>query len=180
MAERPDAAKFTLFFHAMSSIPNRILAVDPMTRGFGYVIFEEPFHLADCGFASSRRGDKRAAAVLQFEKLLEKFHPHEVVLEDVDAPGSRRSRRVRELVTTLAELGRAHGLKVSKVARTAVINRFSSGDTTATKQSIAEELTRHFPELRFRLPRPRKLWESEPERMSLFDALALAVTRVTA
>jgi hypothetical protein len=150
-----------------------------MTRGFGYVVFDEPFHLAAYGFASVRRTDKRAGAIIRFEELLEKFRPHEVIFEDVDAPGARRRQRVRELVRTLSELGRAHGLKVSTVARTAVVKCFSSAERAATKQSIAEDLGRHFPELRFKLPRPRKLWDSESERMSIFDSLAFAVTHVT-
>lgn len=162
----------------MPSTPNRILALDPSTRGFGYVIFEEPFHLAECGFARVH-GEKRAGAIVWFEKLLAQFAPQELVLEDVEAAGSRRSRRVRELLKTLAELGGARGLRVSHVARATVLKRFSSAGAVVTKQAIAEDLVRHFPELRFRLPKPRKLWQTEPERLSLFDALALAVTHVT-
>jgi hypothetical protein len=37
-------------------------------------------------------------------------------------------------------------------------------------------LAEQFPELLSKLPAARKLWESEHERMSIFDALALAVT----
>jgi Holliday junction resolvasome RuvABC endonuclease subunit len=146
-----------------------------MTRGFGYVIFEEPFHLVEHGFARIE-GDKYMATLAHFEKLLAEFSPETVVLEDAEAPGSRRHNRVRELIEALTTLGREQGVAVSLIARTAVVARFSSGEARATKQMIAQELVRHFPELRFKLPNPRKMWDSEHENMSIFDALALAVT----
>jgi hypothetical protein len=149
-----------------------------MTRGFGYVIFEEPFYLAECGFARVK-SDKRLGTIVKFEKLLADFKPEIVVLEDAEALGSRRGPRVRELIEALATLARERGLAVSLIARTAVVARFSGGEARATKQMIAQELTRHFPELRLKLPKPRKIYESEHERMSIFDALALAVTSVT-
>jgi Holliday junction resolvasome RuvABC endonuclease subunit len=160
------------------SHPNRILALDPMTRGFGYVIFEEPFYLAEFGFARIKE-DKKLGAMAYFEKLLTDFTPEAVVLEDTKAPGSRRHHRVRELIEALTAIARERGVQVFLIARTAVVARFSSGEARATKQMIAETLTRHFPELRLRLPKPRKMWESEHEHMSIFDALALAVTHVT-
>src|SRR4029077_18950158 len=99
--------------------------------------------------------------------------------EDAEALGSRRHHRVRELIEALSVLAGERGLTVSQIARLAVVARFSSEDTRATKQTIAQELTRHFPELRLKLPKPRKPWESKHEHMSIFDALALAVTHVT-
>ncbi|MBW8875205.1 MAG: hypothetical protein JF614_09590 [Acidobacteria bacterium] len=149
-----------------------------MTRGFGYVIFDEPFYLAECGFARVK-GDKHLGAIVHFEKLLVDFQPGRVVLEDAEAPGSRRHHRVRELNATLAMLAREKGLAVTLLPRTAVVARFSGGEARATKQTIAQGLARHFPELRLKLPKPRKPWESKRESMSVFDALALAVTSVT-
>jgi Holliday junction resolvasome RuvABC endonuclease subunit len=149
-----------------------------MTRGFGYVIFEEPFYLAEFGFARITE-DKKLGAMAHFEKLLTDFRPEAVVLEDTKAPGSRRHHRVRELIEALSALASERGVAVSHIARTVVVARFSSGEARATKQMIAETLVRHFPELRLKLPKPRKMWESEHEHMSIFDALALAVTHVT-
>lgn len=162
----------------MSQHPTRILALDPMTRGFGYVVFEEPFYLAEFGFARIE-GDKHMATMAHFEKLLGDFTLETVVLEDAKAPGSRRHQRVRELIEALTALARERGVAVSLIARTAIVARFSSGEARATKQMIAQVLVRHFPELRLKLPKPRKPWESEHEHMSIFDALALAVTHVT-
>jgi hypothetical protein len=149
-----------------------------MTRGFGYVIFEEPFSLAEFGFARIK-GDKYLTTMAHFERLLTEFDPATVVLEDAEAPGSRRHHRVRDLIKGLTDLGRERGVTVALLPRTAVVARFSSGEARATKQVVAETLARHFPELRFKVPKPRKIYESKHEPMSIFDALALAVTYTT-
>ena len=135
-------------------------------------------NLVGHGFARIE-GDKHMATMAHFEKLLSEFQPAAVVLEDAEAPGSRRHYRVRKLVKALAALGGERGVTVSLLPRTAVVSRFSSGEARATKQMIAHELVRHFPELRLKLPKPRKIYESEHEHMSIFDALALAVTYTT-
>jgi hypothetical protein len=45
-----------------------------------------------------------------------------------------------------------------------------------TKYEIASVLTRIFPELLWKLPPPRQIWESEHPRMTMFDAIALRFT----
>jgi hypothetical protein len=159
----------------MSHTQTRVFALDPTTKGFGYAVFELPFRLVDWGLARIA-GDKHTSAIAWFEKLLNRFRPDVVVLEDAEAPGSRRRPRVRKLIEALVKFAKEHGIAVETVARTAVLTCFSSGDEPATKQIIARRLTEQFPELQPKLPAPRKTWESEDERMSIFDALALAVT----
>jgi len=44
------------------------------------------------------------------------------------------------------------------------------------KQEIAGAIAKRFPELAPRLPRFRKPWMSEDYRMSIFDAVGLAIT----
>jgi hypothetical protein len=94
------------------------------------------------------------------------------------APGSRRQPRVRRLIETLVSLAKKRGIAVYTVARSAVLSCFSSADQPATKHSIAMKLAEQFPELQPSLPRlrPRKAYESEDDRMSIFDAVAFAVT----
>jgi Holliday junction resolvasome RuvABC endonuclease subunit len=163
----------------MAHTPTRIFALDPTHKGFGYAVFELPFRLVEWGLARVA-GDKHAGAIARFEKLLSRFRPDAVVLEDAEAPGSRRHYRVRRLIEALLKLARERGIAVNTVARSAVLACFSSADEPATKYSIARRLAEHFPELAPELPPPRKLWQSEDERMSVFDALALAVTHASA
>jgi len=51
-----------------------------------------------------------------------------------------------------------------------------AGSDATTKQEIAIAIAERFPELAPRLPRFRKPWMSEDYRMSIFDAVALALT----
>jgi hypothetical protein len=45
-----------------------------------------------------------------------------------------------------------------------------------TKRDRAVAIAEAFPELASRLPRVRRPWMSEDERMNIFDAMALALT----
>ncbi len=162
----------------MAHPPTRIFALNPNHKGFGYAVFELPFRLVDWGL-SRVTGDKHAGAIAQFEKLLIRFRPDAVVLEDAAASGSRRQPRVRRLIEALANLAHERGIAVYTVARTAVLKCFSLDDGPATKQSIAKRLAKMFPELSKKLPPLRKAWMSQDERMAIFDALALAVTHAS-
>ena len=155
--------------------PTRIFALDPTTKGFGYAILETPFRLVDWGLAHVS-GEKESGAVARFEDLLDQFRPDIVILEDPSAPGSRRRPRVQKLLEKLQETARESGIAVHAIPRLAVIECFSSPDERATKYSITEHLAETFPELAVKVPRRRKAWQSEDERMATFDALALAVT----
>ena len=155
--------------------PTRIFAVDPTTKGFGYAVFETPFHLVDWGLAHVS-GEKESGAVARFEELLDQYRPDIVILEDPAAPGSRRRPRVQTLLERLRDSARERSIAVHLIPRLAVIECFSSPEKRATKFSITENLAETFPELAVKVPRRRKAWQSEDERMATFDALALAVT----
>jgi RNase H-fold protein (predicted Holliday junction resolvase) len=151
--------------HETPTRPTRIIALDPTTKGFGYAILDLPLRLIAWGLAHIS-GEKRSGAVARFEALLDQFRPDAVVLEDATAPGSRRYPRMRDLIETLAKTARERGVAVYTVARLAVIACFSSKDERATKAKIAKTLA----------VAQRKTWQSEDERISIFDAVSLAVT----
>jgi hypothetical protein len=155
--------------------PARILAIDPTTKGFGYVLFELPFHLAAWGRAYVDIAGP-AGTVSRLESLLEEHKPELVVFEDMKAAGSLRRRRVRGLMADLVKCVRTHSIPVRTVSRLAVHRRFAPEGEKITKRAIAEMLVKYFPELAAELPRPRKVWESESDHMAVFDALSFAVT----
>ena len=99
-----------------------------------------------------------------------------MILEDPAAPGSRRRPRVQKLLERLRDSARERGVAVHLIPRFAVIECFSSPEKRATKFSITENLAETFPELAPKMPKRRKTWQSEDERIATFDALALAVT----
>lgn len=156
-----------------STDASRLIALDPTRRGFAYVILEVPHNLIDWGVVQA----EGAACVKRLEELLGRFKPERFVIEDYTASECRRTQSVKEFLWSLEMLALVKGLGALRVARTAVRERFAEHGTS--KQAIAEVLVDHFPELRPRLPRARKPWMSEDERMNIFDALSLALASTT-
>lgn len=155
----------------------RILGFDPVGAGFGFVILEiDPLQLVDWGVArhSPNATEQREDAV---RKLLELYEPTAIVLEDVRETRLLRRNALNVFTETTAELLSQSGVPVYRYSRQEIRLAFErSGEFT--KHGIAKVLAAQFPELESRLPRPRKVWESEDPRMSIFDALSLVITRL--
>jgi hypothetical protein len=66
-------------------------------------------------------------------------------------------------------------VKVRRSSR-AWIKRAFAKSGASTKQQIAVAIANRFPELAPRLPRFKKAWMSEDYRISIFDAVGLALT----
>lgn len=157
---------------ALSQYP-RVLAIDPTTKGFAYGLFEGPASLIDWGLIYIEER-KRSLCISRIEKLVERYSPDVLVLEDCNRLGSRRSSRARRLVGEAALVAQRNGLRTRRFAQSA-IKRFFSYTGGARKYEIAVAIAQGFPELAPRLPRVRKIWMSEDERMSIFDAASLAL-----
>lgn len=147
----------------------RILAIDPASRGLGYVVVEGPDALVEWGFRNSR-DNKDSRRVRFVQDLLDHYQPDVLVLEEFNV--RQRSPRIKNLAKEFARLAEAHETQVCRVSRTEVRTLFSSSN----KYEIAEKLTIRFPELKSFCPPRRKIWKSENPRINLFDALALACT----
>lgn len=148
---------------------SRILAVDPIRRGFAYAVIETPAHLIDWGLARSETED---GVIRRFEALLDRTLPDVVVMEDFEtwSKGTLRTKAkvFLEAVRLVAFL---EGLELRRFSSAVVRGTLGA----KTKQEIAELVALRFPELSTRLPRKRKPWESEAARMNLFDAASLAL-----
>lgn len=152
----------------------RILAIDPTHRGFGFVVLEDGIELLDWGTRYTPF-PKDYNAIEKVDELIDRYSPGVLVLENPQGECSRRCRRVEQLIERLARLGQARGLAVFQYSRAQIRLAFISEDAR-TKAEIAAILARQFPELGPKLPPIRKLWMSEDHRMAIFDAGALAVT----
>ncbi len=151
----------------------RVLAIDPTTRGFGFAVFEGPDRLVDWGTFHARRGDKRAACLRRVEEFIDYYLPNVIVLEDYDSDKSRRCARVRELVQAIGRLATTARVRVRAISPVTVRRAFAISGAT-TKEQIAGVLAARYPELLPHLPPHRKPWMSEDVRMSIFDGAALA------
>lgn len=152
----------------------RVIAIDPVSRGFGWAVLEGPHRLIDWGVKYSS-GGHRNAWLQGLAELLDHFDPQLLVVEDTAASGTRRCARVQKLIARALRLATALHIRVCRVPRQKVREVFT-GLGASTKHEVAATIAKRFPELDPRLPPLRKPWMSEDDRMSIFDALAFALT----
>ena len=155
-----------------------VMAIDPTSRGFGFVVFEGTegldMKLIDWGVPHVR-SNKRRACLRRIEELLDTYEPTFLILEHSAAAGSRRCARVKRLLVAIRALAARRNVKTRSVSRGAIHAAFSKGNAR-TKEEIAASIAARYPELAPRRPPPRKCWMPEDDRMSMFDAAALAHT----
>lgn len=153
----------------------RILAVSLSSRGFGYAVMEGNSTLILYGkkvFAE----DKNVRSLAHIDKLIAHNQPDVLVIHDVNANGTHRAPRIKELHRKVVALAKQHHLKVVKISGTELRSKLL-GNPRGTKQAMAELLAKQFPdELTSRLPPKRQPWKSEDARMDIFAAMALVVT----
>jgi len=153
----------------------RILAIAPTTKGFGFAVLEDETTLVNWG-VKSVRGNKNEGALKKIEELFSQYNPTVVVFENYRLTTFRRSARVRLFGDELSRTAKAAGIAVKTFSVQDVRGVFF-GAEQGTKHAIAENLVQRFPdELGYLLPRKRLPWTTEDHRMAIFDAVALAMT----
>ena len=160
--------------HGLWREDNRVLAIDPTNRGFGFAVLEGAARLIDWGIRDTRRADN-ARALHHAESLLDHYAPDALIVEDTEHDGSRRSIRVRSLIKLLIDLAETRGIAVSLISRSEVSEVFGRVGAP-NKERIWAVIIDHFQELAPRRPPHRKPWMSEDVRGSIFDAVSLALT----
>ncbi len=145
-----------------------IVAVDPSSRGVGFVFFERGI-LLDWG-TRTRDG----AALAGLDAILARTRADVLVLEDPDAPRCERRPRVRRLLRTMHEHARRRDLTTMLVSRFAVRYAWAKDERT-TKHAVAAAIGALFPELEDLVLRRRKVFQTEEARGDIFDAASLAL-----
>jgi Holliday junction resolvasome RuvABC endonuclease subunit len=159
----------------MNDAPPRmhVLAVHPTSRGFGWVLFDGPFSPVDWGTASARP-NRSARLLARFKRLVARYEPAVLVIEDFEQPSAKRSERVRDLCRSMLDLAAQSGVR-SKIYPKHVVHAYFGGAPAATRHQIAEAIATQIDDFSHRLPKKRKPWDAEDPRQSLFDAAALAI-----
>jgi len=150
-----------------------LLAIDPTSRGFAFVVLEAPAFLVDWGsktFPASNRN-----LLYRVDELLSRYKPDALLLEDLAADGARRRKRARREIESIEHRARKRGVRVERVSRVAVLDTFAP---EKSKYEAALRLAEIFPVLANRLPRKRNTWRPEEARMNVFDALGIAAATV--
>jgi hypothetical protein len=150
----------------------RVLGIDPFSSGVGFAVLEGPNELIDWGTRSTRIANSEKA-VLVIEKLIDRYEPDLLAIENWESEGARRRPRIEALLDRIVVDERKR-LPVRLIAPNE-IRRVGSVPRSGTKHGRATLLAERFPELAPFLPRPRKIWDSEDSRMSIFDAAAFAI-----
>lgn len=158
---------------------DRVLAVDPVSQGFGFVVLEVgPLQLVDWGVrhCDRRRPDARASAIA---RLLVRYEPSVLVIEDAREARALRAVALEDFVSDIGEALIASPVAVHMYTRNDIRKAFRESGAI-TKEQIARTLVGRFPELAPQEPRRRRAWDSEDSRMSIFDALSLVAAHFEA
>jgi hypothetical protein len=155
--------------------PRRVLALHVTTRGFAFTMFEGPGQLIDFGIKHVRRGDKNKESIAVIERLIIRYDPHAIVIEDVTEAGSKRLSRVRNLYRDIEKLADRANLECYAYPWQIVFSVFADGKPK-TRHDLAKMVAVILPSIARRLPPKRKIWLPLDPRQALFDAAALGIT----
>lgn len=153
----------------------RVVAIHPVSRGFGWVVFEGPLAPLDWGF-SVTRGEKNVMCIEKVDNLIAKHLPETLVLEAFEPRYSSRSERMTRLGRALTTLATSRGIDVAVFTRIDVKACFATNGAR-TRHEIAQAIAKNFDVFQAFLPEKRKGWQSEKDVTAVFSAAAVALTR---
>jgi Holliday junction resolvasome RuvABC endonuclease subunit len=159
------------------SPPTLVLSIYPFSRGYAFVLFEGPESPFDWGVKEikEKHTNKNTKTIDAIKKLIDRYRPEVLVIEDTTAKDSRRTSRIRKLYGMLVQLAETEYVELHRYSKTLVRACFASVGAS-TKYEIARAIAMQIPAFSHRTPRFRKPWMSEDPRQSLFDAVALGLT----
>lgn len=154
----------------------RVLGVVPSPGGLGFAVLEREAGLIDWGNRALcvARCQKNAACLKQSEILIEQYHPDALIIEDYQHKSFRSGSRIKAVLEDIAVLAHSKRVRVRKLSRSAVRKVFSPNGAL-NKHKVALKIAELFPELSSHMPPARKPWRGQDVRMSIFDAVALAL-----
>tara|TARA_R110002072_G_scaffold302796_1_gene488827 strand:+ start:16939 stop:17451 length:513 start_codon:yes stop_codon:yes gene_type:complete len=153
-----------------------VLAIFANGRGFGLAVMKDALTVVSAYNVTIRQYPISNKQVL--ERIKEKisyYLPSVIVLEEPKGYGSRKSKRVQELIKKIASFAQSKGLGVHQYSRNDIRFVFSAFNAHS-KYEIATIISENIPELKAKLPEKRKSHEAESYAISIFDAVSLAIT----
>lgn len=154
-----------------------VLAIFPSRIGFGFAVFRGPWVPLDWGqrrVRGTKRG-KNKQSLAQVSEIIEWYRPDVIVLEDYAGEGSRRTKRIQELIQDIDALAAEKKIRTYSYSRALIRECFSEFGAW-TKQEIAGAIAESLPVFASLVPPVRKIWMAEHPRMNVFDAVSLALT----
>jgi len=150
----------------------RLLALDIRPHWLGYAAFQSSASLLDFGVINFDAPD---AGVDRFLSLLELFRSQTVVLRKIAWRSRRNLPATRVLIRAVKRECHLRSIPVVFVSEAKLWQEFRARGA-ANKREDAASFAQTFPELAWRVPPPRRLWQHEHRNMPIFDAVALATS----
>jgi hypothetical protein len=150
----------------MSTDFDNVLSVAAATGKVGYVFLTDgkPY---DWGVSLKASRSPRLA-YKHVTEWIDYYRPQLLITERITSQ-SRKQEVSRALVNAIMKAAQDANIKWACADRV---------QTYQNKYVEAEVLVARFPELKAWLPKPRRLWESEPRRIIIFEALSMALSVV--
>ena len=152
-----------------------VLAINLTHRGFVFVLFTAPLSPFDWGERVVAKSALHDGTLRAVERIMERYHPEVVVIEDEAAAARLRGSRAALLYRDMAVLAEEAGALSFAYTREAVLRTFAKYQPHS-KHDIAKVIAAHISEFRHHLPEKRKLWAKPSAWHALFDAAALGLT----
>jgi len=149
-----------------------VLSLYLNTRGVSFALFEGVSAPVDWGIKTL---PKKKDYVEQARLLLHLYKPKVLILQECKGKLARCTKVIARLIDAIAKLAREKRIRVYRYTREEIRSCFAYYGAR-TKDEIAREIAKLFPEFEPYVPPMRGIWCSEAYRMRLFDALALVIT----
>jgi len=157
----------------------RLLALEIRLSKIGFVVLEGPTKLLDWGvgvrwFGRNKRSLKHAVPN-RLRALMHLHGPSVVVARWISHYSAPANKRFATILRAIRAECRRDSAEFKALPTRQVQRHFALLGHT-TKHEIATSLAERFEELSWKLPRPKKSYQSEAPAMLLFDAAATGVT----
>lgn len=147
----------------------RVLALELRSTACAFAVLEGPERLVEWGSRGITADVSRFLPKLARE--VERYRPDVLVIED--AALTRKGERVKAHLVWAEQWAEDHELPWTAIARDDLLSWASHLGTN--KETRARGIAELFPELATLVPPPRKVWETEAGRLSVFVAIERAL-----
>jgi len=97
-----------------------VLAVYLNTRGFAFVVFESSLSPVDWGIKETRGPHKNSRSITKIERIVDRYRPSVLILQDTSLEGTHRTQRIRDLNEDIVELAMIREIPACAYSRTGV------------------------------------------------------------
>ncbi len=153
-----------------------VLAIDLRHRRLGYAAFQGHRTLLEWGqrYYPAVGDAEREIAERRLSKLLSGIAPDLILLKQERWDRAHTDVHLANPIAALQGEAVRRSVPIRLIQDNAIREAFEMFGCR-TKPEIAATLASIFPELLSNIPPPRKVWQAEHPRMSVFDAIALGV-----